>query len=77
MDDDKVQGKDGEGCSERKKAAKTKKGKADETEGKPPAVAAAVVCCADDTSEGGDNNNDNDHNDEDSVERDTQKNGDG
>ncbi len=45
MDDDKVQGKDGEGCSERKKAAKTKKGtvvadndnsEADKTEGKSP-----------------------------------------
>ncbi len=45
LDDDKVQCKDGEGCSERKKAAKTKKGtvvadndnsEADKTEGKPP-----------------------------------------
>ena len=45
MDDDKVQCKDGEGCSKRKKAAKTKKGSVvadnddsedDKTEGKPP-----------------------------------------
>ena len=72
LDDDKVQCKDGEGCSERKKAAKRKKGtivadndnsEANETEGKPPAVAAAVVCSANATSEGGDDNNDNDDND--------------
>ena len=43
LDDNKVQCKDGEGCSKRNKAANTKKGKADETKGKPPAVAAAVV----------------------------------
>ena len=53
----------GRAAAKGRRREKPKKGKADKTEGKPPAVAAAVVHSADDTSEGGDNNNDNNNND--------------